>query len=129
MYYLLVHATRERESGGCRYSAGNGGEPAWSEVNEQGTEVAGGQCRDSSSQGRTQPTDSREVCVAPCRKTNNLSRVVLCRECSTAVDGTTYLVEGPLETPSGRRPRLRTIWLVETSKFAPRFITAYPLSA
>ena len=44
-------------------------------------------------------------------------------------DGTTYLVEGPLETPSGRRPRLRTIWLVETGKLAPRFITAYPLSA
>ena len=45
------------------------------------------------------------------------------------VDGTTYLVEGPLETPSGRRPRLWTIWLVETGKLAPRFITAYPLSA
>jgi hypothetical protein len=44
-------------------------------------------------------------------------------------DGTTYLVEGPLETPSGRRPRLRTIWLVETGQLAPRFITAYPLPA
>jgi len=45
------------------------------------------------------------------------------------VDGTTYLVEGPLESPSGRRPRFRTIWLVETGKLAPRFITAYPLAA
>ena len=44
-------------------------------------------------------------------------------------DGTTYLVEGPLETPSGRRPRLRTVWLVETGQLAPRFITAYPLPA
>jgi hypothetical protein len=44
-------------------------------------------------------------------------------------DGTTYLVEGPLETPSSRRPRLRTVWLVETGKLAPRFITAYPLPA
>ena len=44
-------------------------------------------------------------------------------------DGTTYLVEGPLQTPSGRRPRLRTVWLVETGKLAPRFITAYPLPA
>jgi hypothetical protein len=43
------------------------------------------------------------------------------------VDGTTYLVEGPMESPSGRRPRLRTVWLVETGKLAPRFITAYPL--
>ena len=45
------------------------------------------------------------------------------------VDGTTYLVEGPLETPSGRQPRLRTVWLVETGQLAPRFITAYPLPA
>ena len=32
-------------------------------------------------------------------------------------------------TPSGRRPRVRAIWLVETGKLAPRFITAYPLKA
>ena len=44
-------------------------------------------------------------------------------------DGTTYLVEGPLETPSGRRLRLRTVWLVETGQLAPRFITAHPLPA
>ncbi|HEY4258350.1 MAG TPA: hypothetical protein VGM66_14145 [Candidatus Udaeobacter sp.] len=42
-------------------------------------------------------------------------------------DGVTYLVEGPLETPSGRKPRIRTIWLIETDNVAPRFITAYPL--
>jgi uncharacterized protein DUF6883 len=42
-------------------------------------------------------------------------------------DGVTYLVEGPLETPSGRKPRIRTIWLIETGQVAPRFITAYPL--
>jgi hypothetical protein len=42
-------------------------------------------------------------------------------------DGTVYVVEGPLETPSGRSPRLRTIWLAETGGLAPRFISAYPL--
>jgi hypothetical protein len=44
-------------------------------------------------------------------------------------DGVTYLIEGPLETPSGRKPRVRTIWLIETGQVAPRFITAYPLAA
>ena len=44
-------------------------------------------------------------------------------------DGTTYLVEGPLETPVGRKPRVRTVWLLETGELAPRFITAYPLPA
>jgi hypothetical protein len=42
-------------------------------------------------------------------------------------DGVISLVEGPLETPSGRLPRVRTVWLQETSALAPRFISAYPL--
>ena len=48
-------------------------------------------------------------------------------ESVTDVDGTTYVIEGGLITPSGRRPSVRTIWLVETGELAPRFITAYPL--
>ena len=48
---------------------------------------------------------------------------------STDAGGVTYVVEGPLETPSGRAPRVRTVWLVETGGLAPRFITAYPLRA
>jgi hypothetical protein len=42
-------------------------------------------------------------------------------------DGAAYIVEGPLYTPSGRTPRVRTVWLIETGALAPRFITAYPL--
>ena len=48
---------------------------------------------------------------------------------STAdADGVVYLVEGPLETPSGRKPRVRAVWLIGTGELAPRFISAYPLS-
>jgi hypothetical protein len=46
-----------------------------------------------------------------------------------AAAATMYLIEGPLETPSGRKPRVRIIWLIETGQVAPRFITAYPLAA
>ena len=42
-------------------------------------------------------------------------------------DGVTHLVEGPLNTPSGRAPRVRSVWLIETGALAPRFITTYPL--
>lgn len=42
-------------------------------------------------------------------------------------EGTTYIVEGELVAISGRRPRVRSIWLIETGALAPRFITAYPL--
>ena len=44
-------------------------------------------------------------------------------------DGITYVIEGRLTTPSGRQPRVRTVWLVEFPELAPRFITAYPLDA
>lgn len=40
--------------------------------------------------------------------------------------GTRYTVEGALETPDGRNPRLRTVWLVEKGSAVPRLITAYP---
>lgn len=41
--------------------------------------------------------------------------------------GKHYAVEGELTTPSGRSPRIRTIWALETDSETPRFITAYPL--
>jgi hypothetical protein len=40
--------------------------------------------------------------------------------------GTRYTVEGPLETPSGRRPSVRTVWVVDQGSDTPRLITAYP---
>lgn len=40
--------------------------------------------------------------------------------------GTRYTVEGALETPDGRNPRLRTVWLVEKGDTVPRLIIAYP---
>lgn len=42
-------------------------------------------------------------------------------------DGATWLVEGPLASPAGRAPLLRSVWLLEAGELAPRFITAYPL--
>jgi len=47
----------------------------------------------------------------------------------TDADGVTYVVEGSLETPSARNPRVRSVWLLESGELAPRFITAYPLPA
>ncbi|MDP2809014.1 MAG: hypothetical protein Q8O34_02575 [Rhodocyclaceae bacterium] len=49
---------------------------------------------------------------------------------ATAVDspyGTRYSVDGELLTPSGRRPRVRTVWILETGSDEPRLITAYPI--
>jgi len=47
----------------------------------------------------------------------------------TDADAITYVIDGGLTAPSGRQPRVRAVWLVETGGLAPRFITAYPLEA
>ena len=41
--------------------------------------------------------------------------------------GTRYVVEGVLGTPNGRKPCVRTVWIVEEGSDAPRLITAYPI--
>jgi hypothetical protein len=40
--------------------------------------------------------------------------------------GPRYEVEGELETPDGRRPRICTVWQLDAGQSAPRLITAYP---
>ncbi len=41
--------------------------------------------------------------------------------------GTRYVVEGRLNTPDGRSPRVRVVWFVEAGEEVPRLATAYPL--
>lgn len=43
--------------------------------------------------------------------------------------GPRYAVEGNLNTPSGRFPRVRTVWQMDQGTVAPRLISAYPLEA
>ena len=48
----------------------------------------------------------------------------------TSVDqgiyGTEFTVDGTLETPDGRNPRVRTVWIIENGSDQPRLVTAYP---
>ncbi len=41
--------------------------------------------------------------------------------------GTSYVIEGPLQSPDGRNPSVRTVWLIEAGETAPRLVTAIPL--
>jgi hypothetical protein len=43
--------------------------------------------------------------------------------------GPRYEVEGELAAPDGRRPRVQTVWQVDTGQIAPRLLTAYPMEA
>lgn len=40
--------------------------------------------------------------------------------------GSKYIVEGPLETPSGKLPTVRTVWIVDRGTSSPRLVSAYP---
>jgi hypothetical protein len=54
------------------------------------------------------------------------------QEVSTTTEtgfGPRYEVDGPLDTPDGRAPRVRTVWQLDRDQVAPRLITAYPLEA
>ncbi len=33
---------------------------------------------------------------------------------------------GPLQTPAGPLVRIRTVWIIETGRTDPRFVTAFP---
>ncbi len=50
------------------------------------------------------------------------------RKADDSAFGTRYTVEGPLSTPDGRRPVVRSVWFVESGESAVRFVTAYPLA-
>lgn len=41
--------------------------------------------------------------------------------------GTNYLIEGDVETPSGKTVTITTVWFIKTSKIRPSFVTAYPV--
>ncbi len=40
--------------------------------------------------------------------------------------GQKYILDARIETPSGKRPIVRTVWIVDRGLDAPRLVTAYP---
>ncbi|MGE0685084.1 MAG: DUF6883 domain-containing protein [Candidatus Binatia bacterium] len=43
--------------------------------------------------------------------------------------GPRYEVDGEMQAPDGRRPRVRTVWQIDEGQIVPRLITVYPLEA
>jgi hypothetical protein len=41
--------------------------------------------------------------------------------------GTRYSVDGVLQTPNGRNPQVRTVWVLAKGSESPRLVTAYPI--
>lgn len=43
-----------------------------------------------------------------------------------SVFGRRYTIAGPLRSPDGRTPTIRSVWFVEAGRTIPRLVTAYP---
>lgn len=41
--------------------------------------------------------------------------------------GKKFIIEGAIETPSGNKIAIRSIWIIETGAESPRLVTAYPI--
>jgi len=65
--------------------------------------------------------------LAEALRTHGASRQVV--KTMESAYGTRYAIEGPLESPDGRHPLVRTVWLVKKGQVAARLITAYPMKA
>ena len=50
-----------------------------------------------------------------------------CKVVATEVTpfGHRYVVEGPITSPDGRNPNIRSVWFVEEEGGSPRLVTAY----
>ena len=44
----------------------------------------------------------------------------------TSRHGQKYIVDGLLQAPSGRTGMIRTVWIIDVGRDAPRLVTAYP---
>ena len=44
-----------------------------------------------------------------------------------SLHGVRYTVDGSMQAPDGRMPKVRTVWIIESEGYGPRLITAHPL--
>ena len=48
-------------------------------------------------------------------------------EHSETAFGTKWTVEGPLKSPDGRAPAVRSVWILDIDEEFPRLVTAFPV--
>jgi hypothetical protein len=70
--------------------------------------------------------DDWEVFAEALREQGQVHEVSLVRQTRW---GPRYEIDGELNAPDGRQPRIRSVWQLDEGEIAPRLITAYPLEA
>ena len=69
---------------------------------------------------RSEEPEVLERALLTLAKTNDVASV------EPSPHGTKYVVIGPVPSPNGQRPVVRTVWIVDNGQQAPRLITAFP---
>lgn len=44
-----------------------------------------------------------------------------------SIHGIKYVIDGKIKTPNDKILKIRTVWILEPNKNAPRFVTTYPV--
>jgi hypothetical protein len=60
---------------------------------------------------------------------DNLREMILENDITERIEslhGLKFIVDGPIRTPVGQWPRVRTVWIIDEGASAPRLVTAYP---
>jgi hypothetical protein len=60
------------------------------------------------------------------RAFHNLAQTTDVTRSMESPHGQKFIVDGEIETPSGKRTAVRTIWIVDRGFDRPRLVTAYP---
>ncbi len=47
-------------------------------------------------------------------------------QCTSTPHGVKYQLHGPLTTPIGAQPTVRSVWIIDTGSAVPRLVTAFP---
>ena len=57
---------------------------------------------------------------------SNLALTTPVSQSMETVHGKKYIVDGAIETPAGKTPVVRTVWIIDRGTDVPRLVTAYP---
>ena len=67
--------------------------------------------------------DDWETLAKACRRAALDGEVIQRLE---TLHGVKYVLHAAMETPSGKSPLVRTVWIVDRGRNCPRLVTAYP---
>ncbi len=56
-----------------------------------------------------------------------ITRTQEIKEVKTSEYGKKYIIDGKIKAPKGRLLKVTTVWIIETGKKSPRFVTTYPV--